>query len=284
MNLTIRLKSAPTLRMRYLPGLKGDTGEAGTIALGPTITGAPGTSASVANSGTPTAAVFQFTVPRGDVGADGERGWLPAFAAVMDGARSVLRLVDWVGGEGVKPATGSYVGAAGLVADIADAVDLRGPAGSGVPAGSITTAELANRAATFARIQAIASGRLLGRKTALSGDIEELTAAEARALLALALGDLANVDLATTPPAHGDGFVWDQSAGKWKPGSAGGGMFRGDNGTVGSRKGDIFRIAEQQLDSDVTIAADENAYAPGPLAIATGKTLTISAGGNLVVL
>ncbi|MGO4263944.1 hypothetical protein, partial [Lysobacter sp. TAB13] len=158
------------------------------------------------------------------------------------------------------------------------------PAGSGVPAGSITTVELANRAATFAKVQAIATQRLLGRKSALSGDIEELTVSDVKTLLAFALGEMSNVDLTTTPPVNGDGFVWDQVAGKWKPGPAGGGMFKGENGTVGNRKGDIFRIAEQQLDTDVTIAAGENAYAPGPLTIATGKTLTIAAGGNLVIV
>lgn len=59
----------------------------------------------------------------------GDRGWVPVLAAVTDGTRRVHRIVDWSGGEGVKPATGSYVGAAGLVPDIADAVDMRGPGG-----------------------------------------------------------------------------------------------------------------------------------------------------------
>ncbi|ODT17923.1 MAG: hypothetical protein ABS35_24775 [Kaistia sp. SCN 65-12] len=59
----------------------------------------------------------------------GDRGWVPLLAAVTDGTRRVHRIVDWSGGEGTKPATGSYVGATGLVADIADAVDMRGPQG-----------------------------------------------------------------------------------------------------------------------------------------------------------
>lgn len=53
-------------------------------------------------------------------------GWSPVLSIVSDGARRVQRVVDWTGGEGTKPATGSYIGAAGLVADIADAVDVRG--------------------------------------------------------------------------------------------------------------------------------------------------------------
>ena len=65
---------------------------------------------------------------------------------------------------------------------------------------------------------------------------------------------------------------------------SGGGMFKGDNGTVGSRAGDIFRINEQTLNSNVTIDADENASATGPLAIATGVTLTVTTGGNLSIV
>lgn len=52
-------------------GTPGPPGPAGTVTVGSTTTGAPGTSASVSNSGTPSAAVFSFTIPRGDVGATG---------------------------------------------------------------------------------------------------------------------------------------------------------------------------------------------------------------------
>jgi len=65
---------------------------------------------------------------------------------------------------------------------------------------------------------------------------------------------------------------------------SGGGMFKGDNGTVGSRAGDIFRINEQTLNTNVTIDADENASATGPLTIASGVTLTVTTGGNLSIV
>jgi len=54
-------------------GATGSTGAAATIAVGSTTTGAAGTSASVTNSGT-SAAVFNFTIPRGDTGATGPTG------------------------------------------------------------------------------------------------------------------------------------------------------------------------------------------------------------------
>lgn len=58
-------------------GDKGDTGATGapgaaaTIRIGNVYTGAPGTNASVSNSGTSTNAVLNFTIPRGNPGADG---------------------------------------------------------------------------------------------------------------------------------------------------------------------------------------------------------------------
>ena len=55
-------------------GATGSPGTAATIAAGTTTTGAPGSFASVTNSGTTSAAVFDFAIPRGDVGATGATG------------------------------------------------------------------------------------------------------------------------------------------------------------------------------------------------------------------
>ena len=52
----------------------GTPGTAATVAVGTTTTGAAGTSASVTNSGTTSAAIFNFTIPRGDTGATGATG------------------------------------------------------------------------------------------------------------------------------------------------------------------------------------------------------------------
>ena len=77
-----------------------------------------------------------------------------------------------------------------------------------------------------------------------------------------------------------DGSEWGEIGG------AGGGLFKGENGTVGSPTGaaDIFRINEQTLNTNVTIDADENASATGPLAVASGVTLTVTTGGNLSIV
>lgn len=55
-------------------GAKGDrgaTGAAATVRIGTVTTGAPGSEAIVTNVGTANDAVFNFTLPRGDKGADG---------------------------------------------------------------------------------------------------------------------------------------------------------------------------------------------------------------------
>jgi len=55
-------------------GEKGETGAAATVEVGTTTTGSPNTLASVTNSGNSTAAVFNFTIPRGVTGTAGEKG------------------------------------------------------------------------------------------------------------------------------------------------------------------------------------------------------------------
>jgi microcystin-dependent protein len=62
-------------------GATGPAGTAATIAVGTTTTGAAGTSASVSNSGTSSAATFNFTIPKGDTGVGTPTGALVAYAA-----------------------------------------------------------------------------------------------------------------------------------------------------------------------------------------------------------
>jgi hypothetical protein len=66
--------------------------------------------------------------------------------------------------------------------------------------------------------------------------------------------------------------------------SLGAGYFQGDNGATGDTtngKGDIFRVHEQELNTNTTIAAGDNAGAFFSLTVATGVTLTVN--GNLVI-
>lgn len=61
-------------------GAAGSPGEAATISVGTTSTGLPGTNASVTNTGTSSAAVLNFTIPKGAKGDQGN----PGTAATVD--------------------------------------------------------------------------------------------------------------------------------------------------------------------------------------------------------
>ena len=61
-------------RLNNVVAAPGPQGDAATIQVGTTTTGAAGSSASVTNSGTTSAAVFDFTIPRGDQGIQGIQG------------------------------------------------------------------------------------------------------------------------------------------------------------------------------------------------------------------
>lgn len=62
--------------------------------------------------------------------------------------------------------------------------------------------------------------------------------------------------------------------------STGGGLFKGDNGEIGSSPADIFRINNKTLTQNVTIDADENASCTGDLTLSA--TLTVN--GTLVII
>jgi len=68
--------------------------------------------------------------------------------------------------------------------------------------------------------------------------------------------------------------------------AVGGGRYKGERGTLGpaAAAGDIFRVSEQTLNTNVTIDATENAVATGPLAVASGVTITVTTGGNLSIV
>lgn len=67
---------------------------------------------------------------------------------------------------------------------------------------------------------------------------------------------------------------------QWRP-LQGGGQFTGENGLVGDNPGDIFRLMEDQLDTNTTIPVNRNAHTAGPLTIAPGVVITVD--GNLTI-
>ncbi len=116
-----------------LQGPEGPVGPAPSIRVG-TVT--EGEFAVIREAGSPDATpVLDFVLPRGLA------AWTPMPAAVLDGARCVLQIVDWTGGQGTKPTTGLYIGATGLVAALASAVDFRGAGASGTVTHTGSTAQ-----------------------------------------------------------------------------------------------------------------------------------------------
>jgi hypothetical protein len=99
-NVTVETTAGDVVEIQVLA----PTGNAATVAVGTTTTGAAGTNASVTNSGTTSAAVFNFTIPRGNTGATGATG--PAgpnsvtSATTSDGTANLsLGDLEVVGGE-----------------------------------------------------------------------------------------------------------------------------------------------------------------------------------------
>lgn len=71
---TITYTDGQTSTFDVTNGLKGQPGDAATISVGSVTTGEPDTSATVVNSGTSNAAIFDFTIPKGAKGDTGDTG------------------------------------------------------------------------------------------------------------------------------------------------------------------------------------------------------------------
>lgn len=181
-------------------GIKGDTGIASQTIVGATTVINPNQNPSVTDADAGANADLRFSLPRarevvaqttntvspstaasvtqtadaeGDVNLTfniprGAKGWTPVLVVVSDGERRVLRLIDYIDGEGTKPTipTDNYVGTAGLTT-LANAVDIRGAVGATGPAANAFTniavsgqttvsAEVANDTLTLANGTGIA--------------------------------------------------------------------------------------------------------------------------------
>lgn len=102
--LELVLQTGDDLGIEFYPeGAQGQTGPAGatgsagaaaTVSVGTVTTGAPGSSAIVTNSGTTSAAILDFTIPEGDVGATGSPGANGQGVPTGGTANQVLAKID----------------------------------------------------------------------------------------------------------------------------------------------------------------------------------------------
>src|SRR5690554_2419227 len=71
----------------------------------------------------------------GEAGADGNDGWTPIINVETIGDKAALKIVDWVGGEGTKPASPQYITTAGLAPTSTNFINVRGNVGPPGPKG-----------------------------------------------------------------------------------------------------------------------------------------------------
>lgn len=136
-----RLLQRPTLLAWIQQNVQGEKGEQGVAG----INGANGKDGVDGQDGDDGLSAYQVAVNNGFVGTEtqwlaslkgatgaigtnGTNGWSPRLAVVATGERRVLQITFWTGGTGTPPPTG-YIGATGIVDNIANAVDIRGPQG-----------------------------------------------------------------------------------------------------------------------------------------------------------
>lgn len=65
----------------------------------------------------------------GAAGVNGGNGWSPVFQVETLGTGSYLKVIDWVGGTGVKPTTVGYLGNTGIVTEVTYASNIKGSVG-----------------------------------------------------------------------------------------------------------------------------------------------------------
>ena len=122
-----------------IQGIQGPDGTA-TVSIGTTTTGNAGTDASVSNTGTGTAAVLNFTIPRGATGATGPQGATGAAGADgNDGATGPQGPQGATGNTGPQGETGA-TGATGAQGP----QGIQGPAGNDGADGSDATVNATN--------------------------------------------------------------------------------------------------------------------------------------------
>jgi hypothetical protein len=126
---------------------------AATVAAGTTTTGLPGTNASVVNVGTAGAAVFNFTIPRGDKGEQGDPGATGTFSAGTTGFTPNTPTIGNVVLGGTLNVSNGGTGATSLTGYVKGNGTSAMTASSTVPttdlSGTVSNAQLTNSAITI---------------------------------------------------------------------------------------------------------------------------------------
>ena len=156
--------------------MQGPPGAAATVTVGTVTTGEPGTDAIVTNSGTESAAVFNFTIPRGGTGPAGAgvpdggtagqllgktgsgTAWIdPPQGSVTDGSITLAKLAAEVTAMALGGAAASHThGAGDINSGVLDVARIPVLDGTKLGTGSVGTAQLGAAAVTAEKIAALA--------------------------------------------------------------------------------------------------------------------------------
>jgi hypothetical protein len=242
-------------------GATGPAGAAATVGIGSVTTGNAGTNAQVSNSGTSSAAVLNFTIPRGDTGLTGPAGPTGATgpagtaatvtvgttttgtpgsnAAVSNSGTTTAAILNFTVPAGATGATGQ-TGATGATGPQGPA----GPAPSGTGLVSVTGGVLDTPSTLSARVAADASNlrTQLGLGTA---------ATQASSAFAAASHTHALSDLTQSGATNGQFVGWNGTA--WAPASVSGGS-GGTVTSVGLTAPAIFSVSGSPVTSSGTLS------------------------------
>ena len=212
--------------------MPGPAGVAATIAVGNVTTLTPGTNASVSNTGTTSAAVFDFGIPKGEKGDTGETGGaerVANVAAIPDSPEDgdLVLVVDSTGIESFSPLSNvqsGFTGSSALYAEIeySDAINswVWVTYGANDPEARYLSAEVdstANGIITFAQTPVFQSGIDVRGNISVTGFVDGRDiAADGAALDNLIAGGGGGggteIEISTTPPSNPeDGNLWYNS-------------------------------------------------------------------------
>ena len=192
-------------------GATGPAGTAASISIGTTTTGAAGTSASVTNSGTSSAAVFNFTIPQGAAGATGATGAAGPNTVTTSTTTTITGLIKGTGSVIAQAVAGTdYVtpGSLSAVATSGSATDLT--------TGTLANARLAS--SVLRNDQAVACNdqvisRFAGNTIAVTGNLT-LSATHNGAVLVSTSATALNITVPTGLPTGFNCTIVQDGAGQ----------------------------------------------------------------------
>lgn len=152
---------------------------------------------------------IQVPETKGPTGDAGNTGWTPVLAGEADGTRTLMKVQDWTGGQGAKPATGMYIGTTGYVATKALAFNFNAikrviPLSAVTNASGIATFNLTSYGfaappavvclpATTAVLSGATRSAVTGTTTALQVQVKVDQAALLTGIITLLVGATANI-------------------------------------------------------------------------------------------